>query len=148
MAPELGDRPAAGELGSEGVAGGRERAAGGPDPLDELSQRVRAAQEAAERVLAEARQQAEGPVAGGGDRPPPSGYASQSGTERRGTAEAQALLGLLELGRGLVPAELRQAMADLLRELLLVLRALIDWYLERREQRRRMPVEVEDIPIA
>ena len=34
-----------------------------------------------------------------------------------------------------------------LRELLLALRALIDWYLERMEQRRKTPTPVEDIPI-
>ncbi len=34
-----------------------------------------------------------------------------------------------------------------MRELLLALRALIDWYLERVEQRRREPAEVQDIPI-
>jgi hypothetical protein len=30
---------------------------------------------------------------------------------------------------------------------LLSLRALIDWYLERLERRRAEPVEVQDIPI-
>ena len=34
-----------------------------------------------------------------------------------------------------------------LRELLLALRALIDWYLERLERRREQSVEVQDIPI-
>ncbi len=34
----------------------------------------------------------------------------------------------------------------LIRELLLTLRSLIDWYLERLDQRPREP-EVEDIPI-
>ena len=47
----------------------------------------------------------------------------------------------------MLPAELRDALAELLRELLLLLRALIDWYLERAEQRRHATSEVEDIPI-
>jgi hypothetical protein len=34
-----------------------------------------------------------------------------------------------------------------LREVLLALRALIDWYLERTERRRADPADVEDIPI-
>jgi hypothetical protein len=38
-------------------------------------------------------------------------------------------------------------LAEALRELLLALRALIDWYLERAERRRAAPVEVQDIPI-
>ena len=84
-----------------------------------------------------------------GDRPPASGYATPRADEQDGrSAEARALLALVDLGRGLVPAELRGALADLARELLLLLRALIDWYLERLELRRREPVEVEDIPIS
>lgn len=118
---------------------------GGPDPLDELGQRVRAAQEAAERIIAEARG---GEGAGGADRPPPRGYAAPGQPEGAGRAETQAAAALLELGRGMVPPELRQALADLVRELLLLLRALIDWYLERLEARRGAAVEVEDIPIS
>ncbi len=120
--------------------------AGGPDPLDELSQRVRAAQAAAEQVMAQAR--AAGPGAGPAQRPPPSGYATPHEPAGRGGAEAQAVAALLELARGLVPPDLRQALADLLRELLLLARTLIDWYLERLEQRRRNPPEVQDIPIS
>lgn len=37
-------------------------------------------------------------------------------------------------------------LTDLIRELLLTLRSLIDWYLERLDQRPREP-RVEDIPI-
>jgi hypothetical protein len=121
-----------------------------PDPLEELSRRVRAAQDAAERVIAQAgAATTRAGAAPTGDRPPARGYASPAGEERDGrSAEARALLGLLDLGRGLMPPELRQALGDLMRELLLLLRALIDWYLERLELRRREPVEVEDIPIS
>jgi hypothetical protein len=49
--------------------------------------------------------------------------------------------------RELIPPELQQRLAEALREVLLALRALIDWYLERLEQRRAEPVEVQDIPI-
>ncbi len=49
--------------------------------------------------------------------------------------------------RDLIPPELQQKLAEALRELLLAIRALIDWYLERVEQRRAAPAEVEDIPI-
>jgi hypothetical protein len=38
-------------------------------------------------------------------------------------------------------------LVEALRELLLALRALIDWYLERIEHRRAAPAEVQDIPI-
>ena len=53
---------------------------------------------------------------------------------------------LLDAARGLVPGELERQFTALLRELLLTLRAVIDWYLERLDggtgERR-----VEDIPI-
>ena len=106
----------------------------GPDPLDELGQRIRAAQEAAERVVAEATQGARDAV---GERPPPRGYADDCSRTARLGAEAQALAALADLARGMLPPELRTALADLVRELLLLLRALIDWYLERVELRRR-----------
>jgi hypothetical protein len=132
--------------------GGRSGASGPgePDPLEELTRRVRAAQEAADRVIAQAgAATARAGAARSGDRPPARGYAGSGGEERDGrSAEARALLGLLDLGRGLMPAELRHALGELARELLLLLRALIDWYLERLELRRREPVEVEDIPIS
>jgi hypothetical protein len=111
---------------------------------------VRAAQEAADKVIAQAGAQASRAGAEArGDRAAASGYAGAGADERDGrSAEARALLALLDLGRGLMPAELRHALADLVRELFLLLRAMIDWYLERVELRRRESVEVEDIPIS
>jgi hypothetical protein len=49
------------------------------------------------------------------------------------------------LRRGL-PRELQAQFTSLLREVLLTMRALIDWYLERLDRAGRAP-EVEDIPI-
>lgn len=49
--------------------------------------------------------------------------------------------------RDLIPPELQHRLAEAVRELLLALRALIDWYLERVERRRGGPPEVTDIPI-
>ena len=146
MEPRPVDRPTGGGPAGEepGRAGGPRPE--GPDPLYELSQRVRVAQQAAERILSEASEAAG--QAATGQRPPPRGYAGADGGQARRSAEAQALLALLDLGRALVPAELPQALADLVRELLLAVRALIDWYLERLDERRRASVEVEDIPIS
>jgi len=56
------------------------------------------------------------------------------------------LLALLESLRRMVPPELQEQFTALQREVLLTIRALIDWYLERLDARSR-PVEVEDIPI-
>jgi hypothetical protein len=53
---------------------------------------------------------------------------------------------LLDALRRAAPRELDAQVTKLIRELLLTLRSLIDWYLERLDQPRREP-EVEDIPI-
>jgi hypothetical protein len=50
--------------------------------------------------------------------------------------------------RDAIPADLQRRLAEALRELLLAIRALIDWYLERTEHRRPAPSEVQDIPIS
>ena len=49
--------------------------------------------------------------------------------------------------RDRIPPDLQRRLGEALREVLLALRALIDWYLERSERQRREPAEVEDIPI-
>ena len=53
---------------------------------------------------------------------------------------------LLDAVRRGLPRELEDQFTALLREALLTLRALIDWYLERLERRTPEP-KVEDIPI-
>jgi hypothetical protein len=123
------------------------------DPLDALSQRIRSAQEAAERLVDEATQAAQsagpaGPGTGEAGQVPPRGFAAPEGERQARRAEAQALVAILELARSLVPPELRAQLLELVRELLLLVRTAIDWYLERLESRRRGPVEVEDIPIS
>ncbi len=57
-----------------------------------------------------------------------------------------ALFLLLDGLRRAAPRELEGQVTKLIREFLLTLRALIDWYLERLDAPRREP-EVEDIPI-
>jgi hypothetical protein len=115
------------------------------DLLDALRERIRTTQEAAERIAAEARTN----VAGGERRRPPSaGYAVPGATSGAAdTSDMQALVALIELARGIVPPELSAQLAELFRELLLLARAIIDWYLDRLERRRAEPVTVEDIPI-
>ena len=68
--------------------------------------------------------------------PPPHG----------GSPDPAALFVLLDGLRRVAPRELDDQLTKLIREFLLTLRALIDWYLERLDQPRREP-EVEDIPI-
>jgi hypothetical protein len=129
---------------------------GGPsrsDPLEALSERVRHAQETAERLVEEANAEAHRAAQEGARRaqhPPPRGYAvpEEEGRGRSTTADLQALIAMLDLGRTLVPPELREQIAELAREILLLVRAIVDWYIERLDRQRQSPVEVEDIPIS
>ena len=117
----------------------------------DLRERLRETTEAAKRLADEARAES---GAQGGDRPPSRGWESPRSEQPRSTDIADLVLlaeqtGVLiaEVVRGLVPAELRQQFLDALRELLVAVRALIDWYLERLGRQREDSVEVEDIPI-
>jgi signal transduction histidine kinase len=100
-----------------------------PDPLTELRERVHAAQAAAERLTGDARS-----------------HARELPHETRD--ELDALVGLLRALRELVPPELQQQVTDVIRQVLLLLRAVIDFWVERLEAPRAGgEVEVQDIPI-
>ena len=71
-----------------------------------------------------------------------SGY----GPPPRGLPDLTPVIALIDAMRRVVPLELQEQFNALQRELLLTLRALIDWYLERLDDQRR-PTVVEDIPI-
>ena len=66
--------------------------------------------------------------------PPPRGF------------DPSSLFLVLDGLRRAAPREVQGQLTDLIREFLLTLRSLIDWYLERLDHPRREP-EVEDIPI-
>jgi hypothetical protein len=112
--------------------------------LKRLEERLDRASDAAERLIAEAAAQAKAPQTE--RRPPPAGWQSH-GTDGDGRGDGDLLLQVVESLRELIPAELQRRLAEALRELLLALRALIDWYVERLERRRPEPAEVQDIPI-
>jgi hypothetical protein len=81
---------------------------------------------------------------------PPRGWAAAEDEEARrtpGVSELQALAGLLELARQSLPPELTRQFLDALRQLLLAVRTLVDFWLERLDAQRETPPEVEDIPI-
>jgi hypothetical protein len=114
------------------------------DPLARLRESVQAAQEAAERLMGG------GDPPPAGDRPPPRGWEVPSAVGGPGGATAdaaQAFAAFVDAVRAAIPRELAQQLAELVRELLLALRALIDWCLERLQARRTAAVEVEEIPI-
>ena len=121
------------------------------DPREQGLDAVRAhldeAHAAADRLVREARRQAEETAGAGAPDVPPRGW--DAGHGDASTRDLQALLALLDAVRQAVPAELSRRLAAALRELLLAVRALIDWYLERLGEPAGGPaaVEVEDIPL-
>jgi hypothetical protein len=66
--------------------------------------------------------------------------------QRGGIPDFTPLIAIVEALRRAVPHELQEQFNALQRELLLTLRALIDWYLERLDKPELTP-QVEDIPI-
>lgn len=87
---------------------------------------------------------------GGGHAAPGAGWqtpgADESAAPKDGELTA-ALGALVEAVRGAIPPELADRLTSVLREVLLAIRAVVDFALERMESRRRAPVEVQDIPI-
>jgi hypothetical protein len=165
---------AGGDPDDRGGAASRE---GLEDALGRLEERLDRASRAAERLLADAAQRVtEGREPGEPSKPgdpgkpgepgdpgkpgdpgepagattPPSGW-QEAGTGRDRDAsllpEGDLLLGLLAAVRDRIPPDLQQRLAEAIREVLLALRALIDWYLERSDRAGSGPAEVQDIPI-
>jgi hypothetical protein len=116
-----------------------------PDPLDDLRERLRATQEAAERLAGEAEEAARARESG---RVPPQGWSTpgQAGSTRDELEELGRLLATL---RDLVPDELQAQLREVVRQVLLLVRALIDWWVDRIEAPRgaEREVEVEEIPV-
>jgi hypothetical protein len=107
------------------------------DPYADAERLVRAAQQAAEQAAASA-------------PPPPRGWETPRTEPADGTPAFPDLSGLLALAealKGTVPPELAQALADALRDLLIALRAVIDYSIARLERPAAEPVQVEDIPV-
>jgi hypothetical protein len=87
---------------------------------------------------------------------PPSwdDFVRENGERTRGAGAGQRgpipdfapLIQIVDALRRAIPQELQEQFNALQRELLLTLRALIDWYLERLDKPELTP-QVEDIPI-
>lgn len=148
---------------------------GADDALRRIEERLSRASEAAERLIAEAAGTvgraaesvgraaaspgggASGPTTrpGGVESdptrrsggPPPAGWQVPGSSEQAGRTDLELLSQILGSLRELIPPELQRRLADALRELLMAIRALIDWYLERAERHRAEPADVQDIPI-
>jgi hypothetical protein len=122
------------------------------DALRRLEERLERASGAAERLFSEAAAQATS-AALGATRPnheagpPPQGWASAQQDTPRAPGDLELLITALEAIGELVPSDLRRRLGEAVREVLLAVRALIDWYLERNEGRSSEPPEVQDIPV-
>ncbi len=119
----------------------------GDDALREVRAHLDEAHAAADRLVQEAQRQAEEAAGEAPPGVPPRGW--DTGRGDSSAPDLGALMALLDAVRDAVPAELSRQLAAALRELLLALRALIDWYLERLGEPAGGPArpEVEDIPL-
>jgi len=109
--------------------------------LQRLEERLGRATEAAERLMAEARG-----GGGGGPKPPPAGWQTPS-EERRQLPELEALVNAVAALRELIPPDVADRLMAAIKEVLLALRALVDYWLERIDRKPPPPAEVQDIPI-
>src|SRR5690242_9187042 len=105
------------------------------------------AYEAAERLVREAHAKAEEAARAAAAQAPPNGWASPT-AEGQAAPDLAALFALLDAAKGTLPPELLRQVADALRELLMALRAVIDYSIEKLERPAPAARDVEDIPIS
>ena len=123
------------------------------DPITDLRAHVDAAHAAAEKLVQEANARAAAAEAASREQTrdvPPHGW-DVPPAEDQGPSVAPdlaAIVALLESARGVVPDEISAQLAQALRDLLLAVRALIDWYVERLgTPKPASDKPVEDVPI-
>jgi hypothetical protein len=105
-----------------------------PDSYAEAERLMREAEEAARRAAA------------GGDVPP-RGWSVPGDGGPAPSFDLGQITALVEALRGVVPAALSRQLAAALRELLIALRAILDWYIARLEPGEPPAPDVQDIPI-
>lgn len=114
------------------------------EALRALEQRLDRATRAAERLLGEA---STAVPPRGWQRREASGDSPPADESWLGHDDLRLLTAALAAVRDRIPPELEQRLVAALRELLLAVRALVDWCLERAERRGAASAEVQDIPI-
>jgi hypothetical protein len=107
------------------------------DPYEEAERLMRDAQRAA----------ADAAAAAGPEQPPPRGWDVPHAEPAPPFPDLSALFGLVEALKGTVPPELVQQLSDALRELLIALRAILDYSIARLERPPGESAPVEDIPV-
>lgn len=103
--------------------------------------------EAAERLVREAAVRAERAARTASDGIPAGGWSSGQAPAATLFPDVTALLAVIGAMRGPIPPELLRQLADALRELLIAIRAVLDYAIERLESSPPRKREVEDIPI-
>ena len=107
------------------------------DPLDSVRDAERLVREATERAEKLARDV------------PPRGYEEERSDAGPAFPDLSSLSALLELARTSLPPDLQRQLAQALRELLIALRAVLDYSIDRLEPGPPPPsTTVEDIPIS
>jgi len=125
------------------------------DPLAVLRARIEATQEAASALAADAEAALRSGAGSSEGGIPRQGYSAPTSAPGGTDDDLRALLGVLETLRALVPAELQQQVSDIIRQVLLLLRALIDLWVARlepgaaaaRAQAEAGAPRVQDIPV-
>lgn len=125
------------------------------DPLAVLRARIKATQEAASALAADAEAAMRSGAGASEGGIPRQGYSAPTSAPGGTDDDLRALLGVLETLRALVPAELQQQVSDIIRQVLLLLRALIDLWVARlepgaaaaRAQAEAGAPRVQDIPV-
>jgi hypothetical protein len=111
------------------------------EALRRLEERLGRVTEAAERLISDTAQNHE-------RRPPPAGWqAPPEEHTTRPLPELDALISAFASLRELIPPEVSDRVVAAVKEVLLALRALLDYYLERLNRKPSPPAEVQDIPI-
>ena len=106
----------------------------------------REAYEAAERLVREAHARAEEAARAAEANTPPNGWAGP--TRAAAVPDFAALFALVDAAKGTLPPELLRQVADALRELLVALRAVLDYSIDRLDRPAPEARDVEDIPIS
>jgi hypothetical protein len=103
------------------------------DQYAEAERLMRAAEEAARQAAAH--------------EVPPRGWSVPGADRPAPPFDLGQLAGLVESLRGVVPGDLSRQLAEALRELLIALRAVLDWYIARLEPGEPEAPDVQDIPV-
>jgi hypothetical protein len=113
-----------------------------------MSEPDREAYEAAEKLVREASARAEEAVREATSDLPPNGWSTGAkAASSHPFPDLSALIAMVDGLRGHLPPELARQLSDALRELLVAIRAVLDYTIERIDRPASGEREVEDIPI-